>query len=702
MADNTIDSLQIEISADANIAEKSLNRLADSLLKVQKSLSGLKAANLRDFSGAIKQVGNATKSLDIGKVTSYANALMGLSNSFAAFSSSGKKIGAVASTMQKISGLDFSSLQIQGDFSGVENLARAMGELAIGAGKLSAVKPTDINRSFKSLAKLSALNFSGLAQSVSSLNGLDFSSIVKLGQAFQGFSSALAGSSKIAAGTAKIFNSLALLTNSAGNIPLIQQNLPLLSSEINTFINSLANAPLVDAGIVSVVTALSGLANAGGKAQKAAAALPDLAAGINSFMVSLSNAPNINTNTVKVAEALAQIATAGGKASAATKKLQKDIVGLSASMGNLNAGTKKTVSSLKSFAARLIAAAGITGGIYGIVRAIKSAVLYSSDLAEAQNVVNQGFGDLSYTADEFAKNAIYSFGMSELAAKNAAGQFAAMGKSMGISQKEAAQMALSLTALTGDLASFWNVRHDVAQTALESIFTGETESLKKFSVVLTEANLQQFAYANGINKSISSMTQAEKVQLRYAYVMEQTAIAQGDFSATSGNWSNQIRILTGQFQTLAGIVGGGLVAAFLPVVKVVNVVLAKIIQLANVLASFAGKLFGIESQTVGIGAGLSDVAVSAGNAGNSMGSAADGIENVGSAAGKAKKNLNGFIAGWHEVNNMTSNDSSGGSGGGAGGVSMPDIELPSEYEIGIKAEDEASPVLEAMMWYKKS
>ena len=34
------------------------------------------------------------------------------------------------------------------------------------------------------------------------------------------------------------------------------------------------------------------------------------------------------------------------------------------------------------------------------------------------------------------------------------------------------------------------------------------------------------------------MTEAEKVALRYNYVLQATANAQGDFARTSGSWAN--------------------------------------------------------------------------------------------------------------------------------------------------------------------
>ena len=270
-----------------------------------------------------------------------------------------------------------------------------------------------------------------------------------------------------------------------------------------------------------------------------------------------------------------------------------------------------------------------------------------------------------------------------------------MARALGVVPERAAQMSLALTGLSGDLSSFWNVSQDVAQTALESVFTGETESLKKFGIVMTQANLQQYAYSQGITKSITAMTEAEKAQLRYLYVMDATSTAQGDFAETSGSFANQVRLLTGQLQTLAGIVGGVLVAAFTPVIKVINTVLAAIISLANTLSSFLGGLFGFESQTVGAGAGLADMAQSAGGVASGMEDAAGGIGDVGDAAKKSEKKLNGFIAGWHEVNNMTSSDSSSGSGaGGGGGASLPSTVLPTDYTIDISAEDKTSPTID--------
>ncbi len=60
---------------------------------------------------------------------------------------------------------------------------------------------------------------------------------------------------------------------------------------------------------------------------------------------------------------------------------------------------------------------------------------------------------------------------------------------------------------------------------------------------MTEANLKSFALSKGMDGNVKSMTQAEKVALRYSFIMESTANAQGDFARTSDGFANQFRVL---------------------------------------------------------------------------------------------------------------------------------------------------------------
>jgi phage-related protein len=214
------------------------------------------------------------------------------------------------------------------------------------------------------------------------------------------------------------------------------------------------------------------------------------------------------------------------KKSSQVKSKLNSFGGAISSVGDKIADTGKTMTL--GLTLPIVAGAGL---------AIKAA----SDLGETINKVTVAFGESSAEVMDFGKTTLKSIGVAKATALDAAALFGDMATSMGLNTKEAAKMSISLVKLAGDLASFKNISFEQAQIALAGIFTGETESLKRLGIVMTEVNLEQFALTQGITKNIREMTQAEKVNLRYAYVMSVTKNAQGDFARTSQSTANQIR-----------------------------------------------------------------------------------------------------------------------------------------------------------------
>lgn len=235
--------------------------------------------------------------------------------------------------------------------------------------------------------------------------------------------------------------------------------------------------------------------------------------------------------------------------------------------------TRNAVSGLddvKAAAGNLAATLGLSFGLDKLVSFGQGAIELASDLQEVQNVVDTAFGDMAGQVNKFAQTALEQFGMSELSAKQTAGQFMSMSTAMGINGQAATDMALNITGLSGDMASFYNVSQDVASTALASIWTGETETLKRYGIVMTQANLEQFAMQEGITKTYSEMTEAEKVQLRYNFVLNATKNAQGDFAKTSDSWANQQRILTEGVNALSASIGQDLMVTLQPFLQILN------------------------------------------------------------------------------------------------------------------------------------
>lgn len=325
-----------------------------------------------------------------------------------------------------------------------------------------------------------------------------------------------------------------------------------------------------------------------------------------------------------------------------------------------NNGTKQInngLSGMKSAFSKFGKVIGATFAVSSIVNFGKQALSMASDLQEVQNVVDVAFGSMSSKMEEFADKSIEMYGISKLTAKQTGSTYMAMAKGMGILDEAASDMALSLTGLSADMASFYNKSQDITATALNSVFTGETETLKQFGIVMTEANLKAFALSQGITKSVSAMTQAEKVQLRYAYVMQQTALAQGDFARTSDGWANQTRILSEQWKEFSGIIGQVLVQTILPAVRILNQALGSLITVAETVRDTLAEVFGWElEESKSAASGVESISDALSD---SVSNQNDLTEAVNETSEAYKKQLMGF----DKINKLSSqNDSSNDSG----------------------------------------
>lgn len=205
-----------------------------------------------------------------------------------------------------------------------------------------------------------------------------------------------------------------------------------------------------------------------------------------------------------------------------------------------------------------------------LVLAGRAAINFAKDFNESMNKVDVAFKSSAGEVQAFAKTTLRSFGIAEGSALDMAANFGDMATSMGLSTKQAADMSKQLVGLAGDLASFKNISIDVANTALTGIFTGETESLKRLGIVMTEQNVEMWAFQNGIKKAFSEMSQAEKTMTRFQYIMAMTTNAQGDFERTGGGVANQMRILGESLKQIGNEFGQVMLPTVNKIVKAMN------------------------------------------------------------------------------------------------------------------------------------
>lgn len=194
-------------------------------------------------------------------------------------------------------------------------------------------------------------------------------------------------------------------------------------------------------------------------------------------------------------------------------------------------------------------------GVLGFAKLGNDAINLASDLQEVQNVVDTTFGKGADSINKFSKTAIREFGLSELQTKQFTGTFGSMAKSAGLTEKQIEDMSKGVVGLSGDYASFRNMKPEDVFLKMQSIVSGTVQPLRELGLNLTVASLEAFALSKGMKKSWKQMSQAEKIMTRYNFVLENSKDAQGDFAKTlDTSYANQKRVLGVQFdQFLANI-----------------------------------------------------------------------------------------------------------------------------------------------------
>lgn len=342
---------------------------------------------------------------------------------------------------------------------------------------------------------------------------------------------------------------------------------------------------------------------------------------------------------------------------------------------NINNTLKSTENAFSKTFKKIGGIVGKALAITAVAKFTKSCLDLGSDLQEVQNVVDVSFPKMSKQVNAFSKNAITQFGLSEKMAKQYMGTFGAMSKSFGFSEESAYEMSKTITGLVGDVASFYNISQDLASVKLKAIWTGETEGLKDLGVVMTQTALEEYALQKGMGKTISEMSEAEKVALRYYFVQDKLAGAMGDFTRTSDGWANQTRVLSLRFEQLKATLGQGFITLFTPIIKGINVVLAGLQKVADVFSSVVSKIFGKQSETV------NNISTEYSSLGSNALEAADDIV---SASKKSQK----AVMGYDKLNILSNKKDSGSSSGKNTSSSIPNI---ASTTTSINLEDNVSP-----------
>lgn len=532
---------------------------------------------------------------------------------------------------------------------------------------------SDAQQATRAIGNLQA-KLQGLGDTLNSLNGASISNFAS------GMSQLATSLRSVSSIDTRTFSKIATNMEKLGNLDTAR----LVSSasalkNMATELSGFANISKQSAEITQLTASISKLGSK--SAGYAADNIRNLGSALKEVMTTLSSVPRVSNNIIQMTNALANLSQQGAKVGSASRSLVTGFSNTAKSIKSTRSGFRGLASTIGKFYATYWLVMRAVGKIGG-------AVDLASQLTEVQNVVDTTFGDMASKVDDFTKTSIQDFGMSELTVKQISSRFQALGTSIGISSEQVANgtavankalmsqnntlykatdsmadMSLNLTRLAGDMASFYDVDQADVAKSLQSIFSGTIAPLRRYGLDLTQATLSEWAMKNGLDANIKSMTQAEKVLLRYNYVMANTQAAQGDFAKTANTWANSVRVLKQEFQAWGSIIGSVIINALKPFVQALNKVMLKVISFTRTVADALGAIFGWTIEISGRGAtadGMEDIAGGVGDIG-------DSADKSNKKAQKLKKTLLS-IDEIHALDDNSDSGSGGGSGsGGSGG-----------------------------------
>lgn len=525
----------------------------------------------------------------------------------------------------------------------------------------------DAQQATKAIGNLQS-KLQGLGSTLNSLNGASISNFAS------GMSQLATSLRSVSSIDTRTFSKIATNMEKLGNLDTAR--LVSSASALKSMATELSGFASISKQSAEITQLTASISKLGSKsAGYAAENIKNLGSALKEVMTTLSSAPRVSNNIIQMTNALANLSQQGSKVGSASRSLVTGFSNTTKSIKSTRSGFKGLASTIGKFYATywlVMRAVGKLGG----------AVDLASQLTEVQNVVDTTFGDMASKVDDFTKTSIQDFGMSELTVKQISSRFQALGTSVGITSQQVANgtavankalmsqnntlykttdsmadMSLNLTRLAGDMASFYDVDQADVAKSLQSIFSGTIAPLRRYGLDLTQATLSEWAMKNGLDANIKSMTQAEKVLLRYNYVMANTQAAQGDFAKTANTWANSVRVLKQEFQAWGSIIGSVIINALKPFVQALSKVMLKVISFTRTVADALGAIFGWTIEISGGGAtvdGMEDIA--------------DGVGDIGDSADKSNKKaqkLKKTLLSIDEIHALDDNSDSG-SGGGSG------------------------------------
>lgn len=675
MADNTIDTLNIQIESSTTQAVRSINNLVKKLDTLNTAFGNLDISRLNNFSNSLKSLGSVN--FKANGLNAAINAINRLGKSdFSQFDTG--KLGKILTEMQKLDAIPD-------------------------------VSPS-VSRFTTAIAKLS-----GTGQYIGNVS----KELPNLATGLNNAATKLGSMSEVSASTNAFITSLGKLAGAGDKTGKTASQLSTLAQEVLKFFDVMKSAPDISSSTIRMTEALAVLASSGSKVGRATSSVSNSFNTLSSLGSKASTVINGLTNAFQKfaskaislgGKAVSAIAGIGNASSETGEKIRRLSNPMSSVTDKLSAFYAKgflvkraldVLTSPVESAMNYVETLNYFNSAFNQVAegintdewkksGIKSAEAYANSFQERAKQLSQkltGF-EISDTG-ELARTNTASLGLDPEKTMQYQATFAQMASSMGDTSETALKLSNALTMIGADLASVRNMDFEDVWQDMASGLTGMSRAMDKYGINIRNANMQQELYNLGINTSISKLSQADKTILRTIILLNNSKYAWADLSNTINQPANQIRMLQSNFESLGRTIGSLFIPILQTVLPYINAIVIAIQRMFAYIAKLLGiKLSNFVSSTGGISVDTSNIA-------DDMDNASDSIDTANKNAKKLKKTLS--VLSFDELNQLndnsdsgsTSNPSSGSGKGGLGHIGALDAALNDALSAYQKAWDEA-------------
>lgn len=221
---------------------------------------------------------------------------------------------------------------------------------------------------------------------------------------------------------------------------------------------------------------------------------------------------------------------------------------------DVDASVKRVNNSFISMQTAMIAFAAV--GVAKLNQALLGSIKIASDFQESAQRFGIVFGDQMEKGQAAVNELTNSYNMSTKSAQTYLAGVQDLLVPLGVASGKAADLSSKIVKLAADMESAYNVPLADVMRDIQSALVGNSETVRKYGVVINEATIKEEAMKSGLIGLNGELSNAAKVQATYNLIVNSTATAQGDVARSTDTYAYAVRKLKVQWEELQTTIGG--------------------------------------------------------------------------------------------------------------------------------------------------